>query len=241
MILDLAYGLVNLLIFQFISRVLHHPGGGALGASSSYFDFVAVGLAYLLVVQAACAQLTNRVREQQRDGTLEVTVAAPVSPVLIALGLAAYPMLLGTLRCVLYLTAAGVLLGLDLGRTDWLGLLVMVVLGAFAALGIGICLAAVAVAFSHGSAVSRAAVVTLGLLSGAYFPTAALPAPVRWISAVLPTRMAIDGLRAAMAGGQWLPTALLLTATAAVLVPASTWLFARAVRRARTTGTLVRG
>ena len=241
LVLDLGYGLVNLLIFQFISRVLHHPGGDALDGASSYFDFVAIGLAYLLVVQAACAQLTNRVRDQQRDGTLEVTVAAPVSPGTIALGLAGYPMLLGTLRCVIYLTAAAILLGLDVSSTDWYGLVVMVLLGALAALGIGICLAAIAVAFSHGDAVGRAAVVTLGLLSGAYFPIAAMPAPMRWIAQVLPTRMAIEGLRAAMAGGGWLPTALLLATTSAVLVPVAIWLFARGLRRARSTGTLVRG
>ena len=105
----------------------------------------------------------------------------------------------------------------------------------------GICLAAIAVAFSHGDAVGRAAVVTLGLLSGSYFPISAMPAPMRWAAQVLPTRMAIEGLRAAMAGGGWLPTALLLATTSAVLVPAAIWLFARGLRRARSTGTLVRG
>ena len=107
-------------------------------------------------------------------------------------------MLLGTLRCVIYLTAAAVLLGLDVSSTDWSGLVVMVLLGALAALGIGICLAAVAVAFSHGDAVGRAAVVTLGLLSGAYFPISAMPAPMRWAARYCP-----PGWRSRGSGPPW--------------------------------------
>src|SRR6478609_7708889 len=86
-VLDVAYGLVNLLLFFFISQVVHRPGAGAPVGTASYFDFVAVGLAYLLVVQATCTHLIAKVQQQQRSGTLESTVALPVSPQLIAVGM----------------------------------------------------------------------------------------------------------------------------------------------------------
>jgi ABC-2 type transport system permease protein len=240
LLLDLGFGLINLASFLFISRLLHHPDVGALGGAATYFDFVAVGLACLLVVQSTCSQLISRVQEHQRSGTLEVLVATPVSPRLMAIGLGSYPTLLGVLRSIVYLAVAGVALGMNLQHTDWLGTAVMVILGSAAALAVGICLAAFTIAFAHGSAVGRTAVVGIGFLSGAYFPIFILPAPLQFLAAVLPTRMAIDGLRAAMAGGSWTSQALLLAGITVVGLPLSTWVFAHSLRSARRKGTLTR-
>ncbi len=239
LLLDLGYGLLNLLCFLFISRVLHHPGT-ALGGAVTYFDFVAVGLAYLLVVQSTCTQLLTRVQEQQRSGTLEALVASPAPRTFLVLGMGTYPTLLGLLRSGTYLAFAGALLGLNLGNADWIGAVLMLALGAAAALMLGAFLAAFAVAYRYGSAVGRTAIVALGFLSGVYFPIAALPAPLQAVSAVLPTRMAVDGLRAALAGGPWLPNGLLLLVATAVGLPLSAWAFARALDHARRTGALVR-
>jgi len=240
-VLDLGYGLVNLLIFLFISRVLHHPGSAALDGAATFFDFVAVGLAFMLVVQATCTQAITRIQEQQRTGTLEATTASPVPHHLVAVGWGAYPMLLGIARSAAYLVVAGFLLGLSIDHADWFGVAIVLVLGAVAALGLGITLAALTVGYPHGAAAGRLAVVGVGFLSGTYFPVGTLPTPWRWISAVLPTRMAIDGLRTALAGGPWGATALLLAAATAVCLPCSTWLFTRALRRSRRNGTLARG
>lgn|GEM_PF-1333594 len=240
-VLDLGYGLVNLLIFWFISRVLHHPDPVALDGAATFFDFVAVGLAFMLVVQATCTQAISRIQEHQRTGTLEATTALPVSGHVVAVGWGVYPMLLGIVRSALYLGLAQMLLGLTVGHADWLGVTVVLVLGAVAALGLGIALAALAVGYAHGAAAGRLAVVGVGFLSGTYFPVASLPVPWRWISAALPTRMAIDGLRTALTGGAWGAIALLLAAATAVCLPCSTWLFTRALARSRRKGTLARG
>lgn len=238
--LDVAYGLVNLLLFFFISQVVHRPGASAPVGTASYFDFVAVGLAYLLVVQATCTHLIAKVQQQQRSGTLESTVALPVSPPLIAVGMGAYPAIIGIGRTALYLMAATALLGLQVGQADWWGLTLVLILGAAAALAVGITLAAAAVAFAHGATFGRLAVVALGFLSGAYFPVSALPTPLQWISAALPTRMAIDGMRIALVGGAWGATAAILLTAATVALPLSALLFAQALRRARRTGTVSR-
>lgn len=240
-VLDLGYGLVNLLIFWFISRVLHHPNQVVLDGAATFFDFVAVGLAFMLVVQATCTQAISRVQEHQRTGTLEATTALPVSAHVVAVGWGAYPMLLGMVRSAVYLGMAVVLLGLTVEHADWLGVTIVLVLGAVAALGLGIALTALVVGYAHGAAAGRLVVVGLGFMSGTYFPVASLPVPWRWISAALPTRMAIDGLRTALTGGAWGAIALLLAAATAVCLPCSTWLFTRALRRSRRKGTLARG
>jgi hypothetical protein len=58
------------------------------------------------------------------------------------------------------------------------------------------------------------------------------------VSAVLPTRIALDGLRQALAGADWAGAALALLAATVVLLPLSIWLFSRALRLAAHRGTL---
>lgn len=239
--LDVVYGLVSLLTFVFISRVLHQVPSGKLGGAGNYFDFVAIGLAYFLVVQAACTQIAGRATDEQKSGTLEMTAALPVSPHLVALGFGIFPILLGLVRTTAYLSIAILLLGLTVDRANWFGLGVMLLLGTAAALGLGIALGALALAFHHGSAAGKVFVVALSFLSGVYFPVSVLPGPLAGLAQVLPTSLAIQGLRAALVGGDWVGTALLLAGVTVVLLPVTTGLFCWSMRHAKRRGALTRG
>ena len=70
-------------------------------------------------------------------------------------------------------------------------------------------LAAVALLLERGDVVGRFAAFGLGFLSGAYFPVGELVRPLRLLSDLLPTRVALDGQRAALAGGSWSPAVAL--------------------------------
>lgn len=195
----------------------------------------------MLIAQVTCAQVCARVMEERRSGTLEALVQAPIGRPAAAVGMAAYPLMIGILRSVAYLTVACALLGVHPAGAHWFGAAIVLLVGAAATTGIAITIGAFAVAFSHATAVSRTVIIALGFLSGAYFPVGGLPAFFRPITDVLPTRMAIDGLRTAISGGSWWPTALLLIACTAVIVPASMWLFSGAVARAIRKGVLSHG
>lgn len=241
--MDLAFGVMNLVVFLFISRVLAVPQGGAADFPHSprYFDFVAVGITFMLVVQAASTQLTSRIVTEQRAGTLEMLTVAPVPIWALATGLAGYPFLFALLRAGVYLALLATLFGLRVGRTDWVGLVVVLLLGCVAMAGIGVGLMAFTVATGHGDAAARLIVVALSFLSGTYFPSSALPPVVQPVAAVLPSHLALDGLRYALAGDGWGWSALALLGTAVVLLPTSIWLFGRALRRAAYRGTLTCG
>lgn len=239
--LDFLFGVVNLVVFSFISRVLRHPTGNQLGHASSYFDFVAVGLAFMLVVQAACTQLTARVQEEQRSGTLEMLASQPVTPGAIAVGISVYPMAFAVVRSAAYLAIAAALLGLDVGSADWLGVTVVLLLGGLATMCFGIAVAAFSIAFSQGVTLGRLLIVAIAFASGTYFPTSTLPVVLRWMSTVLPTRITLDGLREALAGSGWETSALLLAGVSALGLPLTMWLFGRAMRVAIRRGTLTRG
>ncbi|GAB3935823.1 hypothetical protein GCM10027614_11330 [Micromonospora vulcania] len=121
LLLDLAFGVVNLVVFLFISRVLTPSAGTDLAHSPSYFDFVAVGITFLLVLQAASTQLTSRVIREQRSGTLELLAAQPVPVSALAIGTAGYPFLFTLLRAGVYLAILGSVLGLRTEHADWWG------------------------------------------------------------------------------------------------------------------------
>jgi ABC-2 type transport system permease protein len=237
---DFAFGIVNLAVFALISRTLH-GSHSQLGGANSYFDFVAVGITFMLVVQAAGTQITSRVQEEQRSGTLEILVARPMSTLAVAIGVSAYPMLLAVTRAAAYLAVAGLLLGLDVGGADWLGLATMLALAGVTMMCLGIGLAAFAIAFEHGDTLGRLVIVAIGFGSGTYFPTAVLPTAVHWLSVPLPTRIALDGLRTALAGHRWGASALQLAAVATLSLFASVWLFGQSLRFAIRRGTLTRG
>ena len=239
-VFDFLFGLVNLAVFALISRTLH-GSHAQLGAGNSYFDFVAVGITFMLVVQAAGTQITSRVQEEQRSGTLELLTARPLSRAAMAVGFSAYPMLLAVARAAAYLAVARVLLGLDVGGADWLGFAVILVLAGIAMMCVGITLAAFTIAFDHGDMLGRLVIVALAFGSGTYFPTTVFPSAVRWVVAPLPTRIALVGLRAALTGGSWASAALVLTGAVVAGLVASIWMFDQALAFATRRGTLTRG
>jgi ABC-2 type transport system permease protein len=239
--LDLTFGIVNLLVFLFISRALTLPERAVFTHSATYFDFVAVGITFMLILQAASTQLIAKLSREQRDGTLEMLAVQPMRTWSLAVGLAAYPFIVALLRAGVYLAVLGVLLGLHVGQASWIGVVLMLILGSVATMGIGIGLMACTIVVGHGDAVARMLVVGLSFASGTYFPAAALPHGLREVSAVVPTRVALDGLRAALAGGDWASRAASLLTVVPVLLPMSILLFSGALKLAVRRGMLSRG
>ncbi|MEU3455153.1 ABC transporter permease [Micromonospora sp. NPDC006766] len=239
-VLDLAFGLLNLLVFLFVSRVLTLSPHADFTRAASYFDFVAVGIVFLLVLQAATVQLVVRVTTEQRAGTLELLVTQPVPGWALALGLAGYSFAFALVRAGLYLAVLGGFFGLHVGHADWLGVVTVLSLGMLGTLPVGVALMGLAVAIGHGDSVARLTVVALSFLSGAYFPASALPAAPRAVAGALPSRIALDGLRHALTGAAWGRAALILAGAAAVLLPLSAWVFDRALWIAKRRGVLTR-
>jgi hypothetical protein len=68
--LDLVLGVLNLLVYFFISKTFGDADPASLGAAPSYFAFAAVGVAMTTVINAATSTVSTRVREEQLTGTL---------------------------------------------------------------------------------------------------------------------------------------------------------------------------
>ena len=78
--LDLLFGTLNLVVFEFIGRVLRDPAAGPVIRAGGYFSFASVGIAFFLVIQTATTGITRQIRDEQYSGSLELVAAQPVGP-----------------------------------------------------------------------------------------------------------------------------------------------------------------
>jgi ABC-2 type transport system permease protein len=238
-LLDLLLGIINLVIFYFISRTFGHQAAERLGGAPSYFAFAAIGIAVVVVMEAASIGLSNRLREEQLTGTLEALLVQPASVVELAVGLTGYPFLFALLRAAFYVLAAGALLGLDLGETSWPGFVLMLAVTGTALAAIGMLVGAVVLVVKRTRVVAALVTFGLGFIGGAYFPISVLPGWLQPVAKAVPTRFAFDGLRAAVfRGGGWGKDFLALALFSVIALPMAVAAFGLSLRLARRSGGL---
>jgi ABC-2 type transport system permease protein len=236
---DIVFGLINLLIYFFISRTFHDVAPSDLQGAPSYFAFAAVGIAISLVVSAASSEVGNRLREEQLTGTIEALVTQPVSSAQIALGLAGFPFAFALVRALLYLVVAWAGLSLDLSRASWPGCILVLAASGLALLSVGIVLAAVVIVLKRGQGLVALTTTLLAFLGGAYFPLQVLPGWVEFIGKLLPTRFVFDGVRAALfTGSGWGEDALVLFGYSLIGLPIALFTFSAALAAAKRRGSL---
>jgi ABC-2 type transport system permease protein len=239
LLLDLLFGVINLVIFLYISRTFRGVTTGHLHGAGSYFAFASVGIAFMIVIQAATTSVVRRVRAERQAGTLEALASAPVTSGELAVGMAGFGYAFGALRAAIYLGISALWLGLDVPDADWLGVAIVLVLGTVALMAIGIGLSALVLVYGRAEALTRVAVVALAFLSGAYFPVSVLPKWLEDVSVVLPSRIALDGLRAAFFDvGDWPARAGWLVVCIAVGFPLALLAFRAGLRATIRRGTI---
>jgi len=238
-LLDLLFGIANLLVYFFISRTLSIGVHSDLGAAPTYFAFALVGIAITNVVGAAATGLAYRIREEQFTGTLEALLVQPITLNELSTGLAGYPFLFSMARAAFYILVGGSLLGVSFADASWVGFVLMLLCSALAFGSLGIMLGGVILVVKRGEALVGVTMYALGILGGAFFPISALPSWLETIANLLPTHFAFHGLRAAIfLGTDWQTDALVLFVFGVLSLPLANYLFRRAVDHTRAAGTL---
>jgi ABC-2 type transport system permease protein len=238
-VLDVFYGVINLLVFFYISQTFSDATTQDLGGAPTYFAYASIGIAITIVLQAASGGLAHRIREEQLTGTLEALSAQPVTVPELAFGLAAFQFGFGMIRAAFYLLLSALVFGVSFVQADWIGFVVMLVTSGAALAGIGVFLGAVVLVMKRGEVLTGALTFAMGLVSGAFFPVTVLPAWIQPLGEIVPTRFAYDGLRAAIFEGTgWTGDALALLLFAAVGLPLGVWCFGRALLHSRRAGTI---
>jgi ABC-2 type transport system permease protein len=236
--LEFLFGLLNLIVFFFVADLVG-AGRAELPVEADYFDFAAVGIAIAVVVEAGMTGIAVRLREEQLTGTLEELATQPLSASSLAVGLGALPLMLASVRVVVYLFVGWLVLGLDLGRADWLGAVIVFFTIALTMFAIGAAVAAVTFVVKRSQVIVGITAFAIAILGGAFFPIAVLPESLEAVARALPTSQIFSGARAALLVGHgWEDAAAKLAIFGAVMVPIGLAAFTASLRRSRRNGTL---
>jgi ABC-2 type transport system permease protein len=227
--------------FFFIARLVGSAANyGVVGHPATYFDYVAINLAFVRFQNVAIHSFQQAMRGQQMTGTIEVLLATPTPLPLLILSSGLFAFALTIVQIVVFLGIAHGL-GLQLDHANWGTTAVFLILTMLAMSPLGVLSAASIMIFKQEAPTSLLFGGLASLLGGVLFPVAKLPDWLQTISWVLPVTHSLNGIRGAVAGAnlhELAPDAIWLLAMTVALGPLSLWAFARAVRRAKVDGTL---
>jgi len=243
LLIECLSALFTVATFYYISRALAGSFSAAFkDYGGDYFPFVLVGIAFASYQNAGLQATTQRLREEQAQGTLEHVLGAPIPPALCLAGGMQWDMVSATIQAVLYITLAAALFGLKLRAAQIPAVLLVLALAVSAFAGLGAMSAAFAVKFKRGDPVAWLIGSVSELLGGVYFPTGLLPGWLKTVSRLIPTTHALDALRLALLrGAPWAemrPSILFLAGFSALALPAGIFLFNKALESARREGSL---
>jgi ABC-2 type transport system permease protein len=236
---QLLTALFSLTLFYYVSRLVHVSG---FDTHRGYFGFVVVGISLISVIYS-CFSIPELVRQELIAGTFDRLLLSPFGAIRSVIAMSLFPMLYSFVLAALTLALGCAIFGLQLQwSTVPLAVPVMfLVLLAF--LPFGVIFAALTVVVKQGAVGTSWVIALLSIVGGLYFPVSLLPHWVQTLAKVQPFTAATDVLRHLLVGsslGESPQGALIkLAAFAAVLLPLSILVLARAVDFGRRRGTII--
>lgn len=236
--------LFGVAMFYYVARFVDSPQlRNALPQSESYFTFSLIGFVFLDYLNAAMDSFDRSLMEARDTGTLEHLLVTQTSLPVILAGSAIYPFVASTLRIAVYVAWGAVLFGFPLREANWLAVAAVLIATLLAFSGLGILSASYLVLFKRGNPAKWLFLGISSVTGGMLFPISILPDWLQHVARLNPVTYALNAIRAALLSGAgfhavWRPLLVLLLLSA-VLLPLSMAVFAWALRRTKTTGTLM--
>ena len=228
----------------FVSKLI--PGGtGSLLESygGDYFAFVIIGVAFSGFFGILQGGLPGIIRNAQITGTLEALLVTQTSIPTLLVGSSLYSFFYTMLTTIFHLGLAILVFGMKLGHVNWIGGLLTFFLTSLCFLSIGILSSSFIMVYKMGNPFTWVFGSVSGLLGGVFFPIAALPDGIRWVSYILPITHSLEGMRRSLLSSstlsEILPSIMSLSIFALALFPLSLIVFRLAVRKAKRDGTLI--
>ena len=241
----LFYGVVNTLAVTFIGKQLTEQGVVAGQTADDLVLFLLIGTLVWAYLSAVLDDISMVVTWERWEGTIEHTLMAPVPRVAHLVGTATFGVLHGLVRTSLIMAIALPFFDVDLGGADWGTALVVVLVGSFSLMGLGI-LAGVLplVDPERGEQLSFMVQAVVLLVSGVYYSVETLPGALQVASWFSPATYLLRSVRAALIDGRGIAGSggdiAALAVFAVVLIPGSIAVFSAGERWAKRTGRLKR-
>jgi ABC-2 type transport system permease protein len=243
-VLEALEALFGAAMFFYVARFVDSPQlQRALPQGGSYFAFSLIGFVFLDYLNAAMDTFDHSLAEARDTGTLEHLLVTQTSLPLILAGSAIYPFVVTTIRIAVYIAWGALLFGFPLRDANWPAVAAVLLATLLAFSGLGILSASYVLLFKRGNPAKWFLLGISSVAGGMLFPVSILPDWLQLVARLNPVTYALDAMRAALLGGAglhavWRPLLVLLL-FAAGLLPVSMAVFAWALRRTKTTGTLM--
>lgn len=199
---------------------------GIIPGNPNYFEFVAPGIMAMIVMTAVLTGLAASISREKEQGTLDGILISPINRLAIVLGKALSQAIRGLFQGAIVLLLAFLLFGVTV-HGNILLVALLLVLGIFSFVGLGILVSAIATEQETATQLLFMFQFPMLFLSGVFFPIALMPNFMQKIAHVIPLTYAINAIRKVMvlgAGISAVKTELLIllifgTVTLAISVP----------------------
>lgn len=170
------------------------------GGSEEQIAYVAIGNAISSIAYVTVFSVCNITGEEKQQGTLQPVLVTPANRLAMFVGRAMFQVLNGIATVFIALAYAAILFGVDFSHTDWVALIVVIVVTALSMTAFGLMLSSVGL-YLRTSMVLANIFLFLGLLvSGVNFPVDVLPPWLQAIGYAIPLTYGTDAARAAVDG-----------------------------------------
>jgi len=207
---------------------------GLVPGKPNYFQFVAPGVIAMVTMMAVMMGLAGSIAREKEQGTLDGILVAPVSRFSIIMGKTGAQTVRGLLQGAIVLILAMTLFHVKV-YGNFLIMLVVIILGIFSFVGLGILVSAAVEEQETAMTIMMTVTFPMLFLSGAFFPLQQMPGFMQAISKCVPLTYEVEALRQVVVLGAGLgevmkPLLILLgfgVATLGISIPA----FKRVVTR----------
>ncbi len=241
----LVYGVVNTLAITFIAKQLSKEGVVSGAKANDLLLFLLIGTLVWAYLSAVLDDTSLVITWERWEGTIEHTLMAPVPRAAHLIGTAVFGVLHAIVRTSLIMLFALPFFSVDLTHARWDTALVLVAVGSFSLIGLGILAGVLPLLYpERGEQMSFMLQAAVLLISGVYYSVSTLPGWLQVASHVSPATYLLRGVRHALINGTTVGgetrDIVVLIVFAVVLIPASIAVFSAAERWAKKTGRLKR-
>jgi len=194
--IDILGTLTFVVSYYFVSKIVSPDILEAAGYGRDYLTFAVLGVAFQQYVFSSVSTLSESIRGEQWDGTMETILSSKTGFRTFLLGESVFRFIMGSyflLAALLVGMAIGVRITMNLGSI--LSAALMTILLIASHMIVGILGASLILKVKEGDPIVWAFSWLTQLFSGVLYTLNLLPSQVSWVGAIFPLTYSLDGIR----------------------------------------------
>ncbi len=230
--------ILNILSYFYINQLFGSRISPHLGEfGTNYFAYCLVSIAFFSYVGVGLGSFSERIHNEQMQGTLEAIMLTPVNISTILSSLALWNLILATIDMIIYGALGVFLFKIDFTNINLLSALIILILTIITFSSLGIISSSFVIVFKQGNPANWIISSVEGLVCGVYFPVSVLPFWLQLLAKCFPVTYAIRAIELAVYKGysplQLKEEIMFLVLFSLLLAPLSISCFRYSLKKAR--------